>query len=474
MGNPNTPVSQPTTGRAFFFSACLALLLSIVGPNAGVAAEPNVGLPIACAEPTLLCAHTQRYQKDPLGTGVEHVLLRYFDWPQDGGNLNRRDLEARAERALKAKGDRSPDYALALAEFAASQLLAGEPARAAGPLRKAVTVLEQSTPVDDERRIGPYALLGAALTGLGKPEDGLDMVSRAGHVTRLKHGAADPEQLPFMVMQSALLWQADEAWKAEQVLRGAQRIARETFGVRSAEAAASTFLLGAWLTARYQFDPAATVFRDALIEMANAHGQQPPEATVLLLGQANNFLASAVFRRGFDSLTDLTKLLDQHRDTFGADQLIEAHVYFGDQLMLRYFERAAVGQYRAAWQLAEANQENDWLNRLAQPELVTPGMLAGSSRGMDGSGSADLSVNFVIRADGRPGRIRVAQSNMTARETGFAKKLFRNLRFRPALVDGAAVAQVQTGSAWHLLLAPPRTPAGQRPRRHIGTNVRVH
>lgn len=385
---------------------------------------------------------------------------RLFDWTP--GQVNQSMLDDLQQETARLDNDEQqiPAFIDALSREAGAALLLNRPHHSVGQLTRATDLIEVHSQRDDPQRILLQVMLSVAHTRTGQFKEAAEALSRAQQVIHLHEGSDSPTQLRLMYRKAENLEHQGEDWKAEQQYRAALRLSRKAFGDASQQTVEATQRLGYYLTTQLAYKPALTVYRDALKRVTLENGQYHPNAVPLLLSRANTFLSGPLARRAFDQIEAAIELMAEHPDRYSASQRVELLNAYGEVLMASRRESAAIRQFEAAWQLANGNGLSDWLEHLAQSELIGNTRFIDVSPDQPNTGTGTdlgLGLSYQLSASGRPKHIIVESETDSARTARYARDLLRNARFRPPIVDGKAQA-LEDQQIVIALLAPAHSP----------------
>lgn len=320
-------------------------------------------------------------------------------------------------------------------EHGAALFLDGEPAAALPLLEASVAALEAGAGNPDDL-VTALGFLGAARYRLGDHAEAVALVARARNLARSREGDFNRTQLPLVYVEAESLRALGRLEEAEDRHRLAVELVRRHYGDDSMEAALALGRLGEWHYGLGRHDEALMLFSRA-IEKAEAVGD-PAGLLPLLQGMAAAQLAAGrVPERALDLLARVVRLSDQ-ADGFDAGTRIAARLLHGDLLMRFSRERDAVAAYREAWEIAHEAGDRDWLARLGEARSA-----AGRLKPVEEiPADRDYFVfRYDLSADGRPRRVTLIESNASTMLSDWARQRFREMRFRPPLVDGEPQAQ---------------------------------
>ncbi|MEM9315202.1 MAG: tetratricopeptide repeat protein [Pseudomonadota bacterium] len=312
----------------------------------------------------------------------------------------------------------------------AELVLDGQPS-AALPLLEASVAGFEAARDSGEDLVTALGYLGAAHHRLGDHQRALTLLGRARQLAQEREGEYNRTQLPLVYVEAESLRALGRLDEAEARQQLAVELVRRHHGEDSTEAALALGRLGEWHYGLASYDEALLLFSTA-IEKAEAVGD-PTALLPLLQGMAVTQLAARrAPKRALDLLARVVDLTDQG-DGFNTDTRIEARLLYGNLLMRFSRERDALAAYREAWSIAHDAGDQAWLARLAEA-----GAAAGRLNPV--AEIPDERVYFVFRydlgADGRPSRVRLLESNTSATKADWARTSFREMRFRPPMVDG--------------------------------------
>ncbi|MEM9303070.1 MAG: tetratricopeptide repeat protein [Pseudomonadota bacterium] len=371
--------------------------------------------------------------------------------------LKDHDQAHEAARTLEASmaerhGVDSESYGRALAETGITLLLTGRYGESLARLDRAEAILRENLPLYSEKLVVALSFLGSALQSQGRLDEALDAFTRAQHITHRLWGANNLQQIRIAYAKADTMVALGEFYEAEELQRFAYRLHRENYGPSSPEAIEASARLGAWLRAAGEYHDAIDHFHRAIDEV-QGDGPDTPEAYPLLKGLGHAYQGGYRGKRSRGVQQRVIAVVEAHPDRFTLDQQIEARLLYGDWLMQRYYERQAVAQYEAAWRLAEAAGPDGerWIQTFAAPAMVRYGAMAPQ----DYSGKNEfVKLSFNITKDGRIRRAKVLEENTTGIDSAFVRQEFpKETRFRPAIVDGRAVAS--EGRLATMYLLPP-------------------
>lgn len=410
-----------------------------------------------------LCAATPEnaFEADALAQASEDELWQDYYTARTEKNVERAHEVANwlLTRARELHGRDSLEFGQALAEVGVTQVLLERYGKALANLRQAEDILDRNAPLYSEKLLSALSFLGSALQKNGRHKEAINAFTRAQHLTHRLWGTKNKDQVPLAYAKAASHQAMGELYQAEQLHRYALSLYRSNYGEQSPEAIAASAKLGTWLRSTGDYHGSLYHFRMALAEL---HGKGPdvPESYPLLLGLAHAYRGGYRGRYARSTHQRILDLMEAQPEQFSLDQRIKAHLGFGDWLMQRYYERKAVKQYEAAWKLAnEAGADGrSWMEEFSNPKLVRYGEMAphdivGANR--------YVKFKFDIKADGRARRVKVTEYECDGREQYIAKLVFPSqVRYRPAIVDGRAVARSdQTTTMYLLTEATPLEPA---------------
>ena len=304
--------------------------------------------------------------------------------------------------------------------------------------------------------------------------------SRAQHITHRLWGAHNKEQIRITYAKADSIQALGDLWQAEQLQRHAYKLHRINYGETSAQAIEASARFGTWLRSIGEYHGSLSHFHDSLIEV-QGKGPDLPQSFPLLHGMAHAYRGGYRGKYARSMHKRIIELMAANPNRFSADDRIEAHLEYGDWLMQRFYERPAVKQYEAAWQLANNSRttRSRWLENLATPELIRYGGMA--PHDIDGA-NRYVTFSFDLTADGRARRVEITEHDASPRERSQALREFpKTIRYRPAIVDGQAVASAGRTARMYLLspntslepapVAAPARRAGQTNELLSGTPI---
>jgi tetratricopeptide (TPR) repeat protein len=329
------------------------------------------------------------------------------------------------------------ESALEQADRGAQLFLQARYAEAEPVLSEAIVRIESEHGPEHALLVTPLGFLGSCLDQLERDSLALQTLERARRISQAAEGQDNTTQLPLMYVQAGLLAEAGEVEAAETLHRQAFELVRAKYGDNSVDTWLALGRLAEWLSNAREFEQALILYRRSLDQLvALEGGQDTPILLPLLQGMASTYLAEGfVPGRSLPLLERVAALTDAHPDEFDAGPRIEAQLLFGDVLMRFSHERQALTAYAHAWRIAQQAGDQVWMDRLAEPRKVA-GRLEPVSEPPD---DQDYFVfQFDLSADGRPSQIRLLKTNAAAAISRWASQRFRDMRFRPAIVEGQA------------------------------------
>ncbi len=347
-------------------------------------------------------------------------------------------------------GTRSLEHGKALAERGMTQLLLGNTRAALADLEQADAIYADALPIYSEELIAALSYMGAALQSLGRSEDAMVALIRAQHITHRLWGTDNREQIPIVKALAAFQQTQGDLSQAESLMRFAVKLAHTHYGENKPEGIAATAELGAWLRSTGQYHEAISELNSALDKLQPGDSDSVL-AYPLIKGLAHAYQGGYRGRFARSMFERMLKLQDENPQQFSLDQRIGAHLQFGDWLMQRYFESAAVEQYTAAWRLADMAGPDgaQWKRQLASPSLVRYGEMSPNKMSAE---NRFVDFRFVIRDDGRPAQVEITNHKASVRQRSESLKAFRDeIRFRPAIVDGIAMEQTDVDQKMYML-----------------------
>ena len=342
------------------------------------------------------------------------------------------------ELAAASHGEESLEYGKALAEVGITEVLLEKPA-ALDHLDRAESILKEHLPIYSEELIVPFTFLGSALQSAGRHRDAMRAFTRGQHITHRLWGTSNQAQLRVLYAKAESAQALGDIDQAEQLQRAAYKLVRQHYPAASVEHIEAAAYLGTWLRSVGDYHGSISHFHAALSEV-QGDGPDLPEAYPLLQGMAHAYRGGYRGRYARTMHQRVVDLMAAHPDWFTLDQRMHAHLDYGDWLMQRYFEGDAIEQYQSGWQLASESGPAGrvWLDHLSRPQLVRYGEM--TPRDLDGS-NRYMTFRFDLTDDGRPRRVRAQDHGADTRETHEARRAFPDkVRYRPAIVDGRAVA----------------------------------
>ncbi len=393
--------------------------------------------------------------KPPEAVSVNDLWQDYYGWRKDGDVGKAHEL-ALALTAVTAKrlGEDSVEFGMALAELGVTKLLLDRPFEALGHLVAAEIILKERLPLYSEKLITALTFLGSALQSTGRHDEALYAFSRAQHITHRLWGTNNETQIRIAYAKADSLQALGDLWQAEEVRRLAYKLHRINYGETSPRSIEASARFGTWLRSIGAYDESVRHFHEALSEL-QGDGPDLPESFPLLRGMAHAYRGGYRGKHARGMHQRVVDLMAAYPDRFSVDQRVRAHLDFGDWLMQRYYERPAVEQYEAAWRVANdaGPAGRRWLDSLAEPQLVRYGEMAPYDVGGD---DQYVAFRFELRANGRVRKVKVTEYGSSSKDQAYARRQFpKMIRYRPAIVDGEAVARA--GHTQTMYLLPPDT-----------------
>ncbi|MEM9304362.1 MAG: tetratricopeptide repeat protein [Pseudomonadota bacterium] len=377
--------------------------------------------------------------------GMDAVIVRY-----DEALAERRYLDAigLAEQLLEQietdLGRDHVEYSHALSDLGAAHHHAGSPQAAIEPLRASIRGISAAEGIYSPNLVGPQAYLGAALQALGEHRDALDELTRAQHLTHRHDGALNLDQLKIVHAKAASLEATGEFWETEQLLRLVLRVNEHHYGATALESLPARWQLAEWLTHYQRYQPALSVYGDAIRLLESKGETAGPAMLQAMRGMAQTYLLqqSVDVDRGLTLTREIAAMIEAAPDRFDLPTRIQAQLELGDWLILFDREDEAWEAYERAWALARDDNSQDWTAFLAEPRLI----YAGPNLTVDFMGYQVIGTEvyndfaFRVRPDGRPSHVKVLDSNLSVLTRRRSIAFLRDARFRPALASGAPVS----------------------------------
>ncbi|MEM9531167.1 MAG: energy transducer TonB [Pseudomonadota bacterium] len=343
--------------------------------------------------------------------------------------------QARAEH-----GEKSLPAARLQARLGVLLMLAERPAEARRELEPAVVGLQRHLGVFAAELFEPYTYLGLSEQALGRHEEAADAFSRGQHISHRHQGLLNEEQVPLVLAKAASLDVLGERWEVEQLYRNAIKLRQKNSGAGAPETVQAISTLGLWLTMQGRYYHALTLFRSARKQLEETQAAAVPELLTLLRGNAVALVYAppAYQSSALDLLREAKELAGTRPEALSPEQRFAAVIGLADMLMMFSREREALEVYQEAWALAKLEPVlgDATIIRLKQQKLVRGPFLPLDPDHLEGQ--VWFRVAFDLRADGRPSRIRIVDSNARLKSRRAAKEYFQKTRFRPLLsADGA-------------------------------------
>lgn len=320
-------------------------------------------------------------------------------------------------------------------EHAAGLFVDGEIQDAVPLLENAIKALEAAQGTHTDDLVVPLGFLGSSYLQLDRAGEAVTALSRARAITWLENGRNNARQLPLIYVEAEALKSLGRLEESEQRQREALEITRSAHGEGSMQAALALGRLAEWKAGAGEYEKSIILYSQAIDQARDAAGgRDHADMLPLMQGMARTFLAEGfVPGRALPLVERVVQLVDREDAGFDPVTRIEARMLFGDLLMRFSLERQALETYQDAWGIASRHQLDAWLQRLARPEKV-----AGKFQAVDTPpSSGDYFVfRYDLKDDGRPVRVALVDTNAEPVVSRWALQRFREVRFRPALVDG--------------------------------------
>ncbi|MEM7708798.1 MAG: tetratricopeptide repeat protein [Pseudomonadota bacterium] len=304
-------------------------------------------------------------------------------------------------------------------------------------LQTALPALQRKLGLFHPQLVEPLGYLGLSQQALGLNEAAADSLTRAQHITHRSLGTLNENQIPLVYSKADAIQASGDMWQAEQLQYMVYRLHEHNFGPAAAETLGALNRLGTWLTRAGRTRPALTLYRLALRDMLDENGNDTPEMAPLLEGMARTFLFTYGVRgRSLNLLQRVVNLTESFPDNFGPGDRFMANLQLGDTLLLFSLERDALKRYTNAWRIADESPVlGDWERR----QFTDRKLVAGPFMELTEDGVKTQTwfrFRFDLRPDGRPGKVKLVDTNALAGVVSQTIARFRAARFRPLIVDG--------------------------------------
>ncbi|MFK7956258.1 MAG: energy transducer TonB [Lysobacterales bacterium] len=323
----------------------------------------------------------------------------------------------------------------------------GQPEQALPLLKQGVEGLRRQEDWFGKQWLGPLIALGLTEQSLGRHRDANRSLSRAQLLIQRHYGARDPRQLPLLLARADATDAEDETFDTGQLYRTHLKIVRQDHSPHSTQQLASVHLLSEWLVDNGQFKQAISEFNqllDAQQAVAAAHRQPAVElATLTALSQIYLRQGNLETDRGLRLARRASQMVMEQPAAFEPLRQSQIHAFTADWLTLFGRRKEAARFYALAWKAAGNSPNGAYLQRqMATPQMIFDGpevplVEMGYQWAND---HAFANFRMSIRADGRPARVYLTDTNMHGTTIRLAQQLMRKARFRPAIVDGKPVS----------------------------------
>lgn len=311
----------------------------------------------------------------------------------------------------------------------------GQYQRSIESLEILIRQLEQRHGLFSEQLVQPLTLKALAHRALKQYQQSTDVMTRAQQLTHRQQGMMTADQLPMVFLKGLNLAQMNQWWQAEQVFKTGFRISREQYGAADEATLEAARLYGSWLTMAGRYKPALSLYRSQLMELEQAHGGPHPSMSPIMKAKALTYLYERhTPDRGLRLMMERVDLMAQLESSFTASEHYDARIELAQLLMRFGRERKAQQVLESAWPWASPEQRA----RISGHDAIWRGPFQFASDQI--SPSLWFEFEYEIRADGRPQFVHLRATNARPGQAYAAISQFRQMRMRPRLQDGRAVA----------------------------------
>ncbi len=352
-------------------------------------------------------------------------------------------LEAEHQALLEALGEESLSAASSLIRLGTKQYHEGLHFHARDNLQRGIRIYKQLAGPFHPQLIEPLTYLGLNYQAMGHHEKATDAFTRAQHVTHRTDGMLNADQVPMIYSKVDSFRVLGELWEVDQLLTSAEKLQRHNYGSGASETVASVNSLGLWHAQRSNFQVALSLYESARQRMDTEHPEFTEAKLDLLKGNAQVFLyVPRLQTRALDLLGEAKQLADDHASEISSYRRLVATLNHADMLMMFAREREALKSYEDAWTLLQTEQD---LADLEEKHFAELRMVRSPFKELDPNHLPEgpwVHIGFDLKADGRPTRPRVLDSNASIRFRQAIKAYMKTARFRPQFVDGQASERV--------------------------------
>lgn len=332
----------------------------------------------------------------------------------------------------------------ALNDMGEALLFNNQPEEAQHHFTRSIMIVRSQRGIYSPELYEPLVGLGRAEQAIGKHEEATLNFLRAQHITHRTEGVYNLAQVEVLDEMVESLMAQDKWEEAENLQLTVYKIYRNNYGSGTIDSLPAVYKLARWYHSIQDYRQARLLLRRAIATVEDEHGPASPELISPLRGMASAYLEERGINldKGLAAHQRIAQIVDNDDSVDDATR-IQAHLELGDWHVLLNQDQAAWAEYRQAWELAQAadQQGRDWNEYLGRPHLIYPG--GNLSVDFIGLGRVGDEVyydfEFIIDRTGRPDGINVIGTNLHGQTRAAAIQAFRYARFRPAIVDGVAM-----------------------------------
>lgn len=378
-----------------------------------------------------------------------------------------------------AAGSRSLALATALQQLGAAQYAAEDFKGAEASYAQALQLIEPQVGNTDRRLIEPLRGLGTAIAHQQRHKDAVPVLERAVLIGHRSDGLFNTSQQDLLLQLAASYTELGNFIDAQQKLIYLAQVCEHAYGAQSPEMARAIDPLADFYARAGDFERAQLLYLRGIALIERKLGPGDPAVLPMLRGYARVFVRQLFVlpiekkkdsdfiysnptsdfpqmnevrqlanrkdlpKTGLQTLQTALTIIDANPALVKSDDQLDTLLELGDWLWIKGDTTAALPYYLRAAQMKFTHAAGENADPLSFPVPVYYLPPPSARRHLDRPESQidrhSVLIDFTVTSDGSVRDQTVVEGDATPRQANATMEALRNARYRPRIVDGAAV-----------------------------------